>query len=87
MEVGRHPNLALLATPLETNVPKPGDANVMYFAPGVHEAGIIRPQSGQTVYLAPGALVKGRIEARNVKDVRITGRGVLDAGAVPVSTS
>lgn len=79
VKIGRHPKLALLATPIEMDVPKPTDANVLYFAPGVHEPGVIKPQSGQTIYLAPGALVKGRIEARNVKNVTVKGRGVLDA--------
>ncbi|MDD5350473.1 MAG: hypothetical protein PHQ12_09705 [Chthoniobacteraceae bacterium] len=74
------PRLALLATPLETDVPSARDANVVYFGPGTHEAGVIRPRSGQTVYLAPGALVKGRIEARNVQNVTVRGRGTLDAG-------
>lgn len=76
--------LALLATPPEQNVPVQGDSNVLYFAPGVHNAGVIRPQSGQTVYLAPGALVKGRIEAKGVKDVTVKGRGILDASRASV---
>jgi polygalacturonase len=72
------PNLALIATPLETDVPKEGDKNVIYFGPGVHEGGAIKPQDGQTIYLAPGALVMGRIEATGVKDVTVKGRGILD---------
>lgn len=72
------PPLALFATPAETDVPQPGDEGVLYFGPGLHEPGVIRPRSGQTVYLAAGALVKGRIEARDVTGVRVRGRGVLD---------
>lgn len=72
--------LALIATPPEQNAPKPTDPNVIYFAPGTHEAGIIRPTSGQIVYLAPGALVKGRIEAKDVNNVTVKGRGILDSG-------
>lgn len=72
--------LALIATPPEQDVPQPSDPGVLYFAPGIHNAGIIRPQSGQTVYLAPGALVKGRIEAKDVHHVTVKGRGVLDSG-------
>jgi hypothetical protein len=73
------PPLALFATPPETAVPRAGDPNVLYFGPGLHEAGVIRPRSGQTIYLAGGALVRGRIEAREVSGVRVAGRGVLDA--------
>jgi hypothetical protein len=80
IQAAGQPNLALLATPLETDVPKPTDPNVLYFAPGVHEPGVIRPASGQTIYLASGALVKGRIEAKGVQNVTVKGRGVLDAG-------
>ncbi len=71
--------LALCATPLERDVPAPDDPDVIYFGPGRHEAGVIRPASGQTVYLAPGALVEGRVETRDARGVSIRGRGTLDA--------
>lgn len=71
--------LAICATPNEVNVPASGDPNVIYFGPGVHEPGLIQPDSGQTVYLASGALVKGRIETRDASGVTIRGRGTLDA--------
>lgn len=73
------PPLALCATQVEKSPPKDGNADVIFFGPGVHEAGVIKPVTGQTVYLAPGALVKGRIETRNAKDVTIRGRGTLDS--------
>jgi hypothetical protein len=73
------PPLALCATPNETEVPAPGDPDVIYFGPGTHQPGLIEPVSGQTVYLAPGALVKGRIETRNATGVTIRGRGTLDS--------
>jgi hypothetical protein len=74
------PPLALIATPLETDVPDADadDANVLFFAAGTHEAGLIEPQNGQTIYLAPGALVRGRIAATGVRNVTIKGRGILD---------
>lgn len=71
--------LVLLISPLEVNPPKESSATILYFPPGIHDAGVIRPISGQTIYLAPGALVKGRIEAKNVKNVTVKGRGILDA--------
>lgn len=73
------PPLALFATPAETGIPRPDDPAVLHFGPGEHEPGVIRPRSGQTVYLAAGAVVRGRIEAHGVEDVRVCGRGVLDA--------
>lgn len=71
--------LALCATPIEKHAPSPGDPDVLYYDAGVHEAGVIKPTTGQTVYLAPGALVKGRIEVNNATGVTIHGRGTLDA--------
>ncbi len=78
------PPLALFVTPPETDLPRSDDPEVLYFGPGLHEPGVIRPRSGQTVYLAEGALVKGRIEAVGVTDVRVRGRGVLDTGGYSV---
>jgi len=71
-----HP-LFLFADPLEDPVPSPGDRSVIYFGPGVHEAGVIRPLSDQTVYIAGGAWVKGCIESHETQRVTIRGRGVL----------
>ena len=51
----------------------------IYFGPGEHDAGIIAPKSGQTVCIDEGAVVYGTIYCLNVKDVRIVGRGILDA--------
>ena len=55
-------SLHLFANPLETNVPKPGDLNVIYFGPGVHEVGHLLVGDNQTVYLAGGAVVRGVIQ-------------------------
>lgn len=71
--------LLIFATPMETNVPSPTDPNVIYFGPGTHQPGVIQPQSGKTIYIAPGALVKGRIHAYQVSNVKVMGRGMLDA--------
>ena len=89
----------------EQNVPAPGDRNVVYFGPGLHEITEVKIKSGQTVYLAGGAVVKGvlrpgekgdynekwkvtffngvLLNADGVKNVRICGRGILDASLVP----
>ncbi len=84
IQIAGQPPLALFATPVETEVPRPDDPTVLYFGPGLHEPGVIRPRDGQTIYLAEGALVKGRIEAKDVNGVRVLGRGVLDAGAYSI---
>ncbi len=81
------PPLAILATPPEVDAPRADDPSVIYFGPGVTDAGVIRPSSNQTVYLAPGALVKGRIEAKNVSHVTVRGRGILETAGYSTRTS
>lgn len=71
-------NLFFFANPPEQNKPNPGDPGVIYFAPGIHNAGDIIVSSGQTVYLADGALVYGHIWGDNATNVTIRGRGILD---------
>lgn len=53
--------LHLFANPPETDRPDPAGTNVIYFGPGVHEVGLLRPKSGQTVYLAGGAILRAKI--------------------------
>ena len=54
----------------------------IYFAPGVHDAGLICPTNGQTVCLAPGATVYGALLLENVTNVTVTGRGILDSSKI-----
>ncbi len=97
--------LHLFAGEPEKDVPVPGDPNVLYFGPGVHETTGIALKSGQTLYLAGGAVLKARLKPgdtgtyseqwkvvfhhgsmlglNGVKDVRIRGRGIMDASAIP----
>ncbi|WP_165223028.1 glycosyl hydrolase family 28 protein [Aquisphaera insulae] len=74
---GKRSPLLLFANALETNVPKKGDANVVYYGPGIHAPGTIRLGSNQTLYLAAGAVVKAEVLASGAH-VRIRGRGILD---------
>lgn len=53
--------------------------NEIYFGPGEHDVGVIAPTNGQTVCIDEGAIVYGTIYAYGVRDVKITGRGVIDA--------
>ncbi len=73
--------LFLFADPLEARPPRPGDPNVRYFEAGkVHDAGEIHLKDDQTLYIAGGAVVRGVVRAENAKNIRITGRGILDGG-------
>ena len=51
----------------------------IYFGPGEHDVGVIAPTNGQTICIDEGAIVYGSIYAYGVRDVKITGRGVIDA--------
>lgn len=63
--------LHLFANPPETDVPQPGDPNVLYFGPGIHEVSQVVVTNGQTVYVAAGAVVRGII--RPDEPFRISG--------------
>ena len=59
------------------------DANLIYFAPGVHRpkdlpGEDIRIPSNCTVFLAPGSVVQARLIVDHAENVRIVGRGILD---------
>ncbi|PZR24204.1 MAG: glycoside hydrolase [Citrobacter freundii] len=76
-------NLHLFANPIETSRPNPGDSNVVYFGPGVHlpkdlPGNSFNIGSDKTVYIAGGAIVRGKLFCDRVKNVRITGRGIID---------
>jgi hypothetical protein len=53
--------LHLFANAPESDVPKPGDPNVIYFGPGIHEVSHMVVTNNQTVYVAGGAVVRGVI--------------------------
>lgn len=74
---GRKGPLLLFANPLETNAPKQGDPNVVYFGPGVHKPEKIVLHSNQTLCLVGGAVVKAEVLVEG-SNIRILGRGILD---------
>ncbi len=79
---GWHHALHLFANPLEKERPGPEDKKVHYFAPGYHEVGKITLKDDETVYIAGGAVVHGVIEAIDARNIRVMGRGILDAGRI-----
>jgi hypothetical protein len=79
---GRQNPLLLFGNAPEIDVPRPGDPNVVYFAPGVHRPGKITLTDGQTLYLAGGAVVKGCVHAKGT-NITIRGRGVLGGEESP----
>jgi len=64
------------------NAPAGPASKLRYFGSGLHETGVMELKSGESIYLAPGAWVKGAIRAKDVRDVRIFGFGVLDGSGI-----
>jgi formylglycine-generating enzyme required for sulfatase activity len=79
--------MLVFADALETDVPDANDPDVLFFGPGVHEIGDTKMDTYKTVYLAGGAYVKGRLQAGNMQDFTIRGRGVLSGEAYPHGTN
>jgi hypothetical protein len=71
--------LILLSNPLETDIPDPNNENVVYYGPGVHDAGRIDIGSNQTLYIAGGAIVNGGVETSG-ENITIRGRGMIFGG-------
>jgi hypothetical protein len=79
---GYHQALHIFANPVGLlNIDKQ-DPKVHYFGPGMHEAGIINLNSNETVFIDGGAVVYGVIHSENTRNVRIIGRGILDASKI-----
>jgi hypothetical protein len=84
IEINGLPHLAIFANPPEVSIPKQGDRGVVYFGPGVHNPGTITLRSNQTIYIAGGAIVNSDIRGKDLRNVKITGRGFLQ-GNVEIS--
>jgi Glycosyl hydrolases family 28 len=74
---GEHaPALHLFADPPESDQPKPGAPNLIYYGPGVHELTHLELKSNQTLYLARGAILKAVVgpEEKPLRfETRVTG--------------
>jgi hypothetical protein len=74
-----HKALHIFANPVGKDVIDKSAKDVLYFGPGIHNAGIISARDNQTIFIAGGAVVNGVVVAKNVKNLKITGRGIIDA--------
>jgi len=79
---GYHNALHIFANPIEKAGIDKDDPKVHYFGPGVHEAGVMNLASNETVYIDGGAVVHGVINSENTKNIKILGRGILDASKI-----
>lgn len=79
---GYHRALHVFANPISTYKIDKEDPKVHYFGPGIHDAGVIKPKSDETVYIEGGAIVYGVIHSENAQNVKILGRGILDASKI-----
>ncbi len=78
------PPLYLFAELPETDVPDRADPRVRWIEAGrVHDLGLIELRSGETLYLEAGAIVRGTAQAVEAENVRVCGRGILDARHLP----
>ena len=76
--------LMLFVNEPEARRPEAGASGVRWFGPGVHTLGFHdKIKSNETIYIAAGAVVRGHIWGENVSNVRVLGRGVLDASLSP----
>ena len=76
---GFHRALHLLPTPIYEKPQNLDAPNLRYFGPGVHNVGRIDVKSGDEIFIDAGAVVYGGIHGKQVKDVKISGPGILDA--------
>jgi hypothetical protein len=57
-------SLHLFINPLESDIPKQDDPNVIYFGPGIHEISHLEIGDNKTVYIAGGAIVRAIIDPK-----------------------
>ena len=79
---GYHNAMHIFANPAETFSINKNDPKVHYFGPGVHDAGKIEVKSDETVFIDGGAVVYGYINSENARNIKIIGRGILDASKI-----
>ncbi len=76
---GFHRALHLLPTPIYEKPKNLNAPNLRYFGPGVHNVGRVNVKSGDEIFIDAGAVVYGGFHGNKVKNVKISGPGILDA--------
>lgn len=84
VEINDLPHLAVFANPPEINIPGKNDPGIIWYGPGMHNPGQIVLQSNQTLYIEGGAIVYAKITGNDLRNVRITGRGMIQ-GTIRIS--
>jgi len=84
IEINKLPHLAIFANPLEINVPKKGDPGVLFYGPGTYSLDSLNLQNNQIVYISGGAVLNTKIRGKNLHNVTIRGRGILQ-GNIDIS--
>lgn len=75
--------LQVFADPAETLIYREEAKGATYrFENGVFDAGTITLNSGESLYIGEDAIVYGTVDAKDAKNVRVFGRGILDNSRV-----
>ena len=77
---GFHNALHLLPFPVYERPRDLNAPNLKYFAPGVHNVGVLEVKSGDEIFVDAGAVVYGGVRGDHVENVTVSGPGVIDAG-------
>lgn len=72
----RFHNLFLIGYKPDTGKPGESTESIIYYGPGIHDAGKITMNAGQTLYLDYGAKVYGNVVSTG-DDITIAGHGIL----------
>ncbi len=71
--------LYLYAQPPETNPPAPGTPDVVTFPAGqITEVANLTLEENQTLYLPGGCVLRGRIQVKGKRGIRLCGHGIFD---------
>ncbi len=85
LQINGFPPLCIFATPVIA-LP-PAGANVRVLGGGIQNLGTIALTNGQTLWLNPSCVLRGRVTATNISNVRIAGYGVIESTETSVSNA